>query len=124
MTQQQHINVVELTGRLGKDPEPKYFPSGKILTKVSLAVNRRGKDVEPNWFDLEVWGKDGETLANYGKKGDLIGIEGELKLDSWTDKLSGVERNKPVVNVNRLELLSNSQSQSKPKPTVAKSADW
>lgn len=117
-----HLNIVELVGRLGKEPEAKYFPSGKCLAKVSLAVNRPGKDLAPNWFDLEFWGQQAETITNYGSKGSLISVQGELKLDTWTDKETGTQRRKPVINVSRFEFMSSSQSKSEPK--VAAGAGW
>jgi len=47
------LNVVNLIGRAGRDPEIKYFESGKVLCTLTLAVNRRSKDDEPDWFNLK-----------------------------------------------------------------------
>lgn len=105
-----NINQINLVGRLGKDPEVQFFDSGTVLTKLTLAVNRRRKDDQPDWFEIEMWGKTAEIAAEYTKKGNLIGIEGELKLDEWLDKKTGLQRSKPVVKANRLELLSSSNN--------------
>jgi single-strand DNA-binding protein len=102
------INTTLLVGRLGKTPELKYFPSGSVVSKCTLAVER-GKD-ETDWFDIEAWGKTAEILGNYGRSGDRIGIEGSLKLDSWEDKVTGRERCKPVISVSRVELLSSKKT--------------
>ena len=101
-----NLNQINLVGRIGQAPEIKYFTSGSVLAKVNLAVNRRSKDEAPDWFALEFWGKQAEIVGNYVQKGSLIGIEGELKLDEWNDKSTGMLRSKPVVRVNRLEPVS------------------
>tara|TARA_Y100001968_G_C19034056_1_gene561234 strand:+ start:174 stop:563 length:390 start_codon:yes stop_codon:yes gene_type:complete len=101
------INSVTLVGRAGRDPEVRYFESGSVVANLTLAVNRRSKEDEPDWFNLEIWGKQAQVAADYVKKGSLIGITGSFKVDSWQDKNSGQERAKPVVRVDRLELLGS-----------------
>ena len=101
------INSVTLVGRAGRDPEVKYFESGTVVANLTIAVNRRNRDDEPDWFNLEIWGKQAQVAADYVKKGSLIGITGSFKLDSWNDRNTGEERNKPVVRVDRLELLGS-----------------
>lgn len=117
-----NLNIINLVGRVGQKPETQYFESGSVLTKLSLAVNRRTskKDSEPDWFAVEIWGNIAEVAANYTDKGSLIGIQGELKFDEWTDQVTGQQRVKPVIRVNNLELLgsnpnSNSPATSSPK---------
>ena len=101
------INSVTLVGRAGRDPEVRYFESGTVVANLTMAVNRRNRDDEPDWFNLEIWGKQAQVAADYVKKGSLIGITGSFKLDSWKDRNTGEERNKPVVRVDRLELLGS-----------------
>ena len=102
-----NLNQINLVGRLGSDPDIRYFESGAVVTNLSLAVSRNTKDKQVDWFKVEAWGKVAEVAANYTQKGSLIGIEGELTLDEWTDPQTGVLRSKPVIKVNRLELLSS-----------------
>ena len=101
------INSVTLVGRAGRDPEVRYFESGSVVANLTMAVNRRNRDDEPDWFNLEIWGKQAQVAADYVKKGSLIGITGSFKLDSWKDRNTGEERRKPVVRVDRLELLGS-----------------
>jgi len=101
------INSVTLVGRAGRDPEVKYFESGTVVANLTMAVNRRNRDDEPDWFNLEIWGKQAQIAADYVKKGSLIGITGSFKLDSWKDRNTGEDRTKPVVRVDRLELLGS-----------------
>jgi len=101
------VNSVTLVGRAGRDPEVRYFESGSMVANLTIAVNRRSRDDEPDWFNLEIWGKQAQVAADYVKKGSLLGIIGSFKLDRWTDRNSGEERSKPVVRVDRLELLGS-----------------
>ncbi|MGQ4646010.1 single-stranded DNA-binding protein [Lyngbya aestuarii] len=102
------LNVVNLIGRVGTDPDVKYFESGSVLCKLTLAVNRRSRNNDqPDWFNLELWGKTAEVAANYVRKGKLIGVQGSLKIDRWSDRTTGAERSSPVIRVERLELLGS-----------------
>jgi single-strand DNA-binding protein len=98
------MNNITLIGRAGRDPEVKYFETGKVVANFTLAVNRWG-DEGPDWFNLEIWGKQAQVAADYVRKGSLIGIIGSIRMEKWTDRTTGQERSKPVVNVSRLELL-------------------
>jgi single-strand DNA-binding protein len=86
------LNRVQLIGRLGKDPESKFIPSGKKVTHFSLAVSNRWKDKsgetkeQTEWVNVEAWGRLGEICQEYLKKGSLIYLEGRLKTDKYEDK--------------------------------------
>ncbi len=102
------INIVTLVGRVGGDPDIKYFESGAVKCKLTLAVNRRSrKDDKPDWFTLELWDKTAEVAGNYVRKGSLIGIKGSLKFDTWSDRQTGANRSTPVIRVEQLDLLGS-----------------
>ena len=101
------INTVNLVGRAGREPDVRYFESGSTVANFTLAVNRRSRDEEPDWFNLEIWGKQAQVAADYVRKGSLLGITGSLKIDSWKDKNTGEARYKPVIRVERLNLLGS-----------------
>ncbi|MBO3458136.1 single-stranded DNA-binding protein [Aetokthonos hydrillicola Thurmond2011] len=103
------INLVILVGRVGSDPEIKYFQdSGSVVCKMPLAVNRRTRNNDqPDWFNLELWGKTAETAGNYVRKGSLIGVTGSLKFEHWQDRSTGANRSRPVIRVERLDLLGS-----------------
>ncbi len=106
-TDAMSLNVVSLVGRAGGDPEIKYFDSGKTLCSLTLAVNRpTSKNDQPDWFNLKIWGKTAETAKNFVKKGSLIGVEGALQIEQWTDP-NGNTRTKPTIRVDRLRLLGS-----------------
>ena len=102
------LNVVTLVGRVGGDPDVKYFESGTVKCKLTLAVRRRSaKSDEPDWFTLEIWGKTAQIAADYVRKGAQIGVTGSLKFDRWQDRSTGANRSMPVIKVDQLDLLGS-----------------
>ena len=85
------LNRVQLIGRLGKDPEGRFTPTGKQVTTFSLAVSNRWKSKEgetkeyTEWVNIEAWGRLGEVCQEYLKKGSLIYLEGRLKTDKYEE---------------------------------------
>lgn len=80
------INRTVLVGRLTKDPELRYTPSGIAMAKFTLAVNRTFKtDGQPDadFINCLAWRKQAENLANYLKKGSLAGVEGRIQTGSY-----------------------------------------
>ena len=80
------INRVVLVGRLTKDPELKYTPSGVPMTRFTVAVNRTYKQdgqPEADFIGCLAWRKQAENLANFMKKGSLIGLEGRIQTGSF-----------------------------------------
>ena len=102
-----NLNVVHLVGRAGRDPEIRFFDSGTKVCSLTLAVNRRSKNSEPDWFNLKIWDRTAEIAYDYVRKGSLIGIQGSLKLETWNDRSTGAPRSKPVIMVERLDLLGS-----------------
>jgi single-strand DNA-binding protein len=86
------LNRVQLIGRLGKDPESKFTPTGKKVAHFSVAVSNRWKSKEGDakeyteWVNVEAWGRLGEVCQEYLKKGSLVFLEGRLKTDKYEDK--------------------------------------
>lgn len=102
------LNVVNLVGRAGAEPDIKHFESGSVVCRLPLAVTRRIRNSDkPDWFNLEIWDKTAEIAGNYVHKGTLIGIQGSLKIETWVDRNTGANRSKPVIKVYRLDLLGS-----------------
>ena len=86
------LNRVQLIGRLGRDPEGKFTPTGKRVVQFSVAISNRWKSKEgenkeyTEWVNVEVWGRLGEICQEYLKKGSLVFLEGRLKTDKYEDK--------------------------------------
>lgn len=83
------INRVVLVGNLTRDPELRHTPSGTAVCNLRLAVNTRRKDEtgqwvdKPNYFDITVWGQQGENCAQYLSKGRPVAIDGRLEWREW-----------------------------------------
>ena len=86
------LNRVQLIGRLGRDPESKFTPTGKKVTQFSIAISNHWKSKEGDpkeyteWVNIEAWGRLGEICSEYLKKGSLVFVEGRLKTDRYEDK--------------------------------------
>jgi single-strand DNA-binding protein len=88
-----NINRVTITGNLTRDPELRSTPSGTSVCGMRVAVNSRRKDNstgewvdKPNYFDVTVWGAQGENCANYLSKGRPVAVDGRLDWREWQDK--------------------------------------
>jgi single-strand DNA-binding protein len=106
---QQYINKIDLVGRVGQTPEIRYFESGAMKTSLTLAVKPPYRSETPLWFDLELWGNIAQVAADWVQKGSTIGITGEIVFDRWIDKNTNEPRQKPIIRVNNLELISSAQ---------------
>jgi single-strand DNA-binding protein len=113
------INAVTLIGRVGNDPEPRYFDDGKVVLNLSLAVRRkyhplerkvrevRSGDEETDWFPLEFWGRDAEYVTNFVEKGTRLGVTGSLVMDGWVDKSTGEQRRRPKILVRQIDIVES-----------------
>ena len=105
------INHVVLVGRLTRDAELKYTANGQAVCKFSVAINRRRKngeqwEDEANYFDIVLWGRQGEAVNQYLLKGKTVGVEGELRQDRWQQ--DGQNRSKVEIVANNVQLLGGS----------------
>lgn len=91
------INQVIIMGRLTRDPEQRTTPSGKSVTRFSVAVDRQGSDDAADFFDVTAWEKLGELVTQYLSKGRRVLVQGRLRQDSWDDKESGKKRSRVEV---------------------------
>lgn len=84
------INNVVLVGRTTKNPELRYTPSNVAVATFSLAVNRNFKDAnggrETDFINCVIWRQQAENLANWAKKGALIGITGRIQTRSYENQ--------------------------------------
>lgn len=105
------VNKVILIGRLGKDPETRYTPSGAAVTNFSLATSEQWKDKstgekqeKTEWHNIVVFGKLAEICGEYLKKGNECYIEGSLNTEKWTDK-EGNDRYTTKIKANNMQML-------------------
>ena len=88
-----NINRVIITGNLTKDPDLRTFPDGGTsVCTLRVAVNGRRRNATgqwedaPNYFDVTVWGQQGENCAKYLSKGRPIAVDGRLHWREWSDQ--------------------------------------
>src|ERR1700704_1773535 len=104
------VNKVILVGNLGRDAELKYTPGGSAVTKFSIATtevwNDKGgqRQERTEWHNIDLWGKQAESLTEYLVKGKQVYVEGRLQTDEYTDK-EGVKRKSTRVRCDRVVLL-------------------
>lgn len=121
------VNQVVLAGRLTRDPELKYLPSGSAVCELGLAVSRRyrtksGEQREDTLFiNVETWARTAEWCGENLRKGRPVMVEGRLKSDQWEDRETGQRRSIIKVNSNRVQAMDwedrgGGSGGSRPKP--------
>ena len=107
-----NINVVVVTGNLTRDPELRSTSGGTSVCKLRVAVNSRRRDQggewvdKPNYFDVTVWGAQGENCANYLSKGRPVAIEGRLDWREWEAKEGGKRQSVEII-ANSVQFLGS-----------------
>src|SRR5215831_3233547 len=104
------VNKVILVGNLGRDAELRYTPGGAAVAKFSVATtevwNDKGgqRQERTEWHNIDLWGKQAETLSEYLVKGKQVYVEGRLQTDEYTDK-EGTKRKSTKVRCDKVVLL-------------------
>ncbi len=104
------VNKVILVGNLGRDAELRYTPGGAAVAKFSIATTEMWNDKSgqrqerTEWHNIDLWGKQAETLSEYLVKGKQVYVEGRLQTDEYTDK-EGQKRKSTKVRCDRVVLL-------------------
>jgi single-strand DNA-binding protein len=109
-----NINRVVLTGNLTADPELRSLPSGTSICKLRIASNTRRKnnatnewEDKPNYFDVTIWGAQGENAARYLSKGRPVAIDGRLEWREWQDKETGKNRQSIDIIADTVQFLGS-----------------
>jgi single-strand DNA-binding protein len=114
------VNKVILIGRLGRDPELKYTPSGAPVAKFSLATDESFKDrtgeqqKRTEWHTIIAWNKLAEICGQYLTKGKQIYIEGSIRSRQWDDKQTGQKRTAYEIIAQRMQMLGSRSDFERP----------
>ena len=109
------LNRVQLIGRLGRDPESKFTPTGKRVAHFSMAVSNNWKTNEgetkesTEWVNVEAWERLGVVCQEYLQKGSLVYIEGRLKTDRY--EVEGETKYFTKVVASTVQFLSDSRAE-------------
>lgn len=110
-------------GRLGADPEIKFFDNGNCVAKGRMAINKPGAKKDdgqaPDWFTVEVWGEQGQAFADQCRKGSQINVIGRVKTNRWTTK-DGEQRTDLIVTADAWRSVD---AQAPATPPVQKAAE-
>jgi len=112
------VNKVILIGRLGKDPEMRFTPSGKAVTNFTIATNEYWMDQSgekqerTEWHRIVTWGKLAENSAKLLAKGKHVYVEGRIQTRSWDDK-DGNKRYTTEIVANNMQILGPMESGSR-----------
>ncbi|OZB55432.1 MAG: single-stranded DNA-binding protein [Thiomonas sp. 15-63-373] len=123
------LNRVFLIGRIGKDPETRYMPSGGQVTNITVATSEKWKDKETGeskesteWHRVVFFGKLAELASQYLKKGSQVHLEGKLQTRKWQDN-SGQDRYTTEIVASEMIMLggrgeSGQSAESRPQSTA------
>lgn len=108
------LAVAVIVGRLTRDAELKYTNSGQAVCHFSVATSSRRKKgdqwvEESSFWDVDFWGKGGESINQYLTKGKLVAVEGSMRQDRWEQ--DGQTRSKTLITANTVQLLGSSGGQ-------------
>ena len=113
-----NINRVVLTGNLTRDPELRSLPSGMSVCSMRIACNTRRKnnatgdwEDKPNYFDVTVWGAQGENCARFLAKGRPVALDGRLEWREWQDK-EGNKRESVEIIADTVQFLGGTEGGS------------
>ena len=111
-----NINRVVIAGNLTRDPELRHLQSGTAVCKLRIAVNTRQKDSatqqwtdKPNYFDVTVWGNQGESCAQYLSKGRPVAVDGRLDWREW-DAQDGTKRQAVEIIADTVQFLGSGRA--------------
>lgn len=111
------LNHVTLIGRLVADPEVKSTANGKSVCGIRIAVDRKGREKETDFFSCSAFGQTGDALGTYAQKGRLIAVVGKIQIDNYTDK-EGAKRQGIKVLIDQWTLLDSRRDQEQTQAKI------
>jgi single-strand DNA-binding protein len=106
------LNQCNFIGRIGKDIETRYMPSGDAIASFSIAIGSQWKDKNgekqesTEWINVSVFGKLAEICGKYLEKGSQVFVSGRMKTDKYTDK-EGIERYSTKIIADKIQMLGS-----------------
>jgi single-strand DNA-binding protein len=114
------MNSVVIVGRLGQDPEIKYFESGSVKARFSVAVDRSfsRENKVTDWFTVEVWGRQAEFVGEWVKKGTMVSVTGQLDPNRYTDQ-AGNPKEWPTIKGINVSFVGSKRDNASPMEVPA-----
>lgn len=105
------VNRVVLVGRLVRDPESRRTSSNQSVTSFTIAVDNRSKEKSTSFLQVVCWGSTADFVAQYMKKGNLVGVDGRLQQRNYENQ-SGQKVNVVEIVADSVQSLESRQSES------------
>ena len=124
------LNKVMVIGRLGRDPEMRYTPSGRPVTTFSVATSRTWttsegeRRVETEWFNIVAWGSLAEICKQYLTKGQVVYIEGRLQTRHWDDNEGNKHTSVEIVANEMIMLSEKRESEETPSAEIPEDEEF
>ena len=122
-----NVNRVVITGNLTADPEVRQLRSGNSLCRLRIACNTRRRQPDgswgekPNYFDVVVWGAQGEAAKRFLSKGSAVAVDGRLEWREWTAE-SGEKRQAVEIVAENLQFLERGGGGQRELPSTEEDA--
>ena len=123
------MNNVQFIGNCGRDTELKYAASGSAIAENSIAITKRWKDrtsgeekERTDWIPVTAFGRTAERLADIGKKGTVLLVEGYLQVDQWEDKDTKKKQSRMKVVANTTYKIAPTKTPEDTPPQASKPA--
>jgi single-strand DNA-binding protein len=115
------LNSVVIIGRLVADPEHRETNTGKGVANMRIAVDRKGREKETDFFSVTAWGQTADFVCTYLQKGRLVAVQGRLQVRSYKDK-ENVQRQSYEIVADSVQPL-DSRKDGVGSPMVAAAAE-
>lgn len=120
------LNQVVIVGRIVQDPEVKELEDGKKVTNMTVAVQRSYKNAEgvydTDFVDCVLWDGIAVNTAEYCHKGDVVGVKGRIKTDTY--EVDGEKRKSTQIVAEKVTFLANSKDKDKEEKSDSKEEDY
>jgi single-strand DNA-binding protein len=119
------LNSVVLIGRLVADPQHRMTQTGKGVANLRIAVDRKGREKESDFFDITAWGQTADFACTYLTKGRLVAVQGRLQVRTYTDKENNERKAFEIVadSVQPLDSNRSVDGKASPPPAVSLSEE-
>ena len=113
-------------GNLGRDPEIRFMPDGKAVANLSIACTEKYKDKNgekkevTEWVNVVFFGRLAEIVGDFLKSGNSIYVEGKMKTERYTDRITGVEKFSTKIVGEHMQILQGNRTEGDEKPRFNK----